>query len=150
MINRKLRVPHSASEMFQLVDNIDDYKNFLPWCKDSKVLSRTEDEVRATLVLSASGLQKSFTTCNRLQKDKMIEIGLIDGPFRRLEGYWLFHAESERQSTIQFDLEFEFSSRILSMAFAPVFHQVANTLVDAFAKRAIQLYGQHGQTNSAT
>ncbi len=127
--------------MFGLVDDIEQYKLFLPWCKDSRVLSRTEDEVRATLVLSAGGLHKSFTTCNRLQKDKMIEISLINGPFRLLEGFWRFHADTELHSTVEFDLEFEFSSKFLSLAFAPVFHQVASTLVDAFEKRANHLYG---------
>ncbi len=142
MIQRKLQVPYSAAEMFRLVDDVASYQQFLPWCKESKELSRTEDEVRATLILPAKGLQKAFTTCNRLQKDKMIEISLINGPFRHLEGFWLFHHEGEKLCTIQFDLEFEFSSKFLGLAFSPVFHQVANTLIDAFAKRAEQLYGK--------
>ena|SRR5579872_5588149 len=141
-IQRKLQVPYSAPEMFRLVDDVASYQLFLPWCKESQELSRTEDEVRATLILSAKGLQKSFTTCNRLQKDKMIEISLINGPFRHLEGFWLFHHEGEKLCTIQFDLEFEFSSKFLGLAFSPVFHQVASTLIDAFAKRAEQLYGK--------
>ncbi len=141
-IQRKLQVPYSAAEMFRLVDDVASYKQFLPWCKESTVLSRTEDEVRATLLLSAKGLQKAFTTCNRLQKDKMIEISLINGPFRHLEGFWLFHQDGEKLCTIQFDLEFEFSSKFLGLAFSPVFHQVASTLIDAFAKRAEQLYGK--------
>jgi ribosome-associated toxin RatA of RatAB toxin-antitoxin module len=140
-IQRKCRVPFSADKMYALVDDIEQYQQFLPWCKSSKILSRTADEVRATLVLAAGGLQKSFTTCNRLQQNKMIEITLVHGPFRQLEGFWLFHEEGQSACTVQLDLEFEFSSKILSMAFAPVFHQVANTLVDAFAKRAQVLYG---------
>lgn len=140
-IHRKKSLPYSASQMFGLVDDIDQYKLFLPWCKDSRVLSRTDDEVRATLILSAGGLHKSFTTCNRLQKDKMIEISLVNGPFRLLEGFWRFHADTETRSTVEFDLAFEFSSKFLSLAFAPVFHQVASTLVDAFEKRAKHLYG---------
>jgi ribosome-associated toxin RatA of RatAB toxin-antitoxin module len=141
MIHRKLCVPYSAADMFCLVDDVEQYQSFLPWCKQSIVLSRTEDEVRAMLTLSAGGLQKSFTTCNRLKKNKIIEISLVNGPFRHLEGFWLFHEEGEKSSTVQLDLEFEFSSKIISMAFSPVFHQVANTLVDAFAKRAEQKYG---------
>jgi ribosome-associated toxin RatA of RatAB toxin-antitoxin module len=141
IIQRKLQVPYHASQMFKLVDDVDQYEQFLPWCKESRVLSRTEDEVRATLTLSAKGLQKSFTTCNRIQKNKMIEISLVNGPFRHLEGFWLFHDQSEKLSTIQFDLEFEFASKFISLAFSPVFHQVANTLIDAFAKRAAELYG---------
>jgi ribosome-associated toxin RatA of RatAB toxin-antitoxin module len=142
MIQRKLQVPYSASDMFGLVDDVEQYKNFLPWCKESQVLHRTDNEVRASLTLAAKGLQKSFTTCNRLQKNKMIEITLINGPFRQLDGFWLFHEAEEKSSVIQFDLEFEFSNKFLGLAFSPVFHQVANTLIDAFAKRAEQLYGK--------
>jgi ribosome-associated toxin RatA of RatAB toxin-antitoxin module len=141
-IQRKCQVPYAASEMYALVNDIEHYQDFLPWCKSSRVLSRTEIEVRATLVLTAGGLQKAFTTCNRLQHNKMIEITLVDGPFRQLEGFWLFHDEGNSGCTIQFDLEFEFSSKILSIAFSPVFHQVANTLVDSFTKRASELYGK--------
>lgn len=141
IVQRKLQLLHSAGEMYRLVDDVASYKQFLPWCKESVELSRTEDEVRATLLLSAKGIQKSFTTCNRLQKNKMIEISLINGPFRQLEGFWLFHDEGEKSCTVQLDLEFEFSSKFLSLAFSPVFHQVANTLIDAFAKRAENLYG---------
>jgi len=147
-IHRKLQVPYTASDMFRLVDDVAQYQHFLPWCKQSVELSRTEDEVRAMLTLSAGGFQKSFSTSNRLKKNKMIEISLLNGPFKHLEGFWLFQDESEKSekseklSSVQLDLEFEFSSKIISMAFAPVFHQVANTLVDAFAKRAEQQYGK--------
>lgn len=139
-IQHKLAVPYSASQMYQLVDNIEDYAVFLPWCKDSKVLSRDEDEVHATLTLAAGAFQKSFTTCNRLQKDKMIEIRLVDGPFQRLEGFWRFENLAQG-SEVSLDLEFEFSSKIIALAFGPVFHQVASSLVDAFRGRAEQVYG---------
>lgn len=128
--------------MFRLVDDIENYQHFLPWCKESTVLSRTPDEVRATLTLAAKGLQKSFTTHNRIQNNKMIEISLVNGPFKHLEGYWQFHRTEDSQCIIQFDLEFEFSSKLLSIAFAPVFQQVASTLIDAFTERALQIYGK--------
>jgi len=141
VVHQSLTVPHSVSEMYQLVDKVEDYAQFLPWCTESKVLSRDEDEVRATLVLEASGFQKAFTTCNRLQKDKMIEIRLVDGPFHQLEGFWRFDSLEENKSVVTLDLEFEFSSKLLALAFGPFFHQVANSLVDAFSKRAAVLYG---------
>jgi len=141
IIQRKQKVNYQAFEMFRLVDDVDNYQHFLPWCKESKVLSRTPDEVRAVLILSAGGFHKAFSTCNRLQKDKMIEISLLDGPFRRLEGFWLFHDEGD-SCTIQFELDFEFSTKLFSMAFAPLFQQVSTTLVDAFVKRANDLYGR--------
>lgn len=142
-VNHSLIVPHSASEMYQLVDRIEDYANFLPWCKESKVLTRSEDEVRATLILAGGGFQKSFTTCNRLQKDKLIEIRLLNGPFQQLEGFWEFEPlEDNTSSRVRLDLQFEFSNKILALAFGPVFNQVANTLVEAFRSRAAEVYGK--------
>lgn len=142
IINHSLTVPHSVSEMYQLVNQVEDYAKFLPWCKESNVLSRSEDEVRATLVLTTGGFQKAFTTCNRLQHDKMIEIRLVDGPFHRLEGFWKFDGLENGHCRISLDLEFEFSSKLLALAFGPVFNQVANTLIEAFRKRAAEVYGQ--------
>lgn len=140
IINHSLAVPHSVSEMYQLVNCVEDYAKFLPWCKESSVLTRTEDEVRATLVLTGGGFQKSFTTCNRLQKDKMIEIRLLNGPFHQLEGFWRFDS-LDKGCRVTLDLEFEFSSKLIALAFGPVFNQVANTLVEAFRKRADEVYG---------
>lgn len=141
VIQRSSQVPYSAAQMYQLVDAIENYPEFLPWCKDSKIISRNEDEVLATLTLAGGGFQKSFSTCNRLQHDKMIEIRLLEGPFKHLEGFWRFQPEASNGCTITLDLEFEFAGKLISMAFAPIFNQVANTLVDAFTKRAIALYG---------
>lgn len=141
-VHRKVDTPYTPAEMFHLVDNIEEYCLFLPWCKESKVLSRTPDEVHATLMLAASGMQKSFTTHNRLQTNKMIEISLVNGPFKHLDGFWQFHLNEKNSCTIQFNLEFEFSSKLLSLAFAPVFQQVSSTLVDAFTQRAVQVYGK--------
>lgn len=128
--------------MYALVNDVESYPQFLPWCRSTRVLSRNEDEVRATIELARGGIQKSFTTCNRLQKDKMIEIRLVEGPFHHLEGFWRFDALDEKASRVSLDLDFDFSSRILSLAFGPVFGQIANTLVDSFQKRAVQVYGK--------
>ncbi len=86
IIKRSKIVPYTVSEMYALVNAIEDYPQFVHWCRSSTVHSRTENEVRATLCFARGGIQKSFTTCNRLQADKMIEVRLIDGPFRHLEG----------------------------------------------------------------
>jgi len=141
-ISRSALVPYSAAEMYALVNDVESYPQFLPWCRSSRVLSRNEDEVRATIELARGAIQKSFTTCNRLQKDKMIEIRLVEGPFHHLEGFWRFDALDEKASRVSLDLDFDFSSRILSLALGPVFGQIANTLVDSFQKRAVQVYGK--------
>jgi ribosome-associated toxin RatA of RatAB toxin-antitoxin module len=135
-------VPYSPAEMFALVDDIDRYPEFLPWCSAARVLARSDDEVRARISLSKSGVDKSFTTCNRNQKNKMIEIRLEEGPFRRLQGYWRFDALGDAGCKVSLDLEFEFSSRVLGMVVGPVFSQVANSLVDSFQKRAVGVYGK--------
>lgn len=141
-INRSALVAHSAAEMFALVDDIDRYPEFLPWCRSATVHSRDDDEVRATLDLAKGGIQKSFTTINRRQPGKMMEMRLLEGPFHHLEGFWRFDELSETACKVSLDLEFEFNSKVVGFAFGPVFNQVANTLVDSFCKRADDIYGK--------
>lgn len=141
-INRHALVPYSAAEMYNLVDDIDLYQQFLPWCKSSKVLSRTEDLVRASIELSKGGIEKSFSTANRVQKNKMIEIRLEEGPFHHLQGFWRFDALDDQACKISLLLEFEFSNKILGLTVGPIFNQIANSLVDAFCKRATDVYGK--------
>lgn len=140
-IQRAMIVPYSTEQMYDLVNNIERYPEFLPWCVASTILSRNEDEVYATLILSYGGLRKSFSTCNRLQKNKMIEIRLVDGPLSQLEGFWRFEAISETSSQVLLDLEFEIAHKLLNLPFQAIFHQIANSLVDAFHQRAIAIYG---------
>lgn len=140
-VSRNALVPYSAGQMFELVDDIESYSSFLPWCRSSQVLSRDADEVRATLEVAASGFNKSFTTCNRLQQGKMIEMRLVEGPFKHLQGFWRFDALSPEACKVSLDLEFEFNSGLMAMALGPIFGQIANGLMDAFLKRAGVVYG---------
>ena len=140
-INKSALVQHTAAEMFALVDDISSYADFLPWCGGSEELSRNDDEVSATVVIAHSGLNKAFTTKNRLQKDKMIEMSLVNGPFKHLHGFWRFEPLSEDACKVSLDLEYEFSNRLISMVVGPVFSQIANTLVDSFCQRAEVIYG---------
>jgi ribosome-associated toxin RatA of RatAB toxin-antitoxin module len=141
-VSRSALVPYSAEDMFRLVDDVESYERFLPWVKSSRELHRDDDTVRATLVFSKGGFEKSFTTQNRSQRGKMIDIRLVEGPFRHLDGYWRFEPLGEDACKVSLDLEFEFSSRLLGMAFGRVFTQVANTLVDSFVRRAEEVYGR--------
>jgi ribosome-associated toxin RatA of RatAB toxin-antitoxin module len=141
-INKSVEVPYSAAEMFALVDDIESYPRFLPWCRSTRVLSRNSDEVRASIELAKGKVSKSFTTCNRVQHNKMIEIRLLEGPFRHLEGFWRFEALNDRACKVSMDMDYEFSNTLLRMAVGPVFTQVANSLVDAFSKRATEVYGR--------
>ena len=139
VVKRAREVNFSCQQMYNLVDDIEKYDEFLPYFEKSVVHHRNEDEVQATLVIAAAGMNKSFTTRNRLQANKMIELRLVDGPFSHLEGFWRFDP-TETGSMITFDLEFEFSGRMLSMLLGPVFEQVTDKMVDAFCDRAESLY----------
>ena len=140
-IRKSALVPYTAEQMYGLVDDIDAYSEFLPWCRSSRELSRSDDEVRASIEIAHSGLHKSFTTVNRLQYGKMIEMRLVEGPFKHLEGYWRFDGLGEEGCRVSLDMEFEFSNRLLGMTVGPLFTQIANSLVDAFIKRAKEIHG---------
>ena len=141
-INRSALVPFSASQMFRLVDAIDLYPEFLPWCVDAQIHSRERNEVKATIELKKAGLHKSFSTLNLNTPGEEIEMRLLEGPFKQLQGHWRFQPLNETACKVTLDIEFEFSSRVLSMVVGPVFSQVANSLVDSFQKRAVDVYGK--------
>ncbi|KTC92689.1 type II toxin-antitoxin system RatA family toxin [Legionella cincinnatiensis] len=139
IVKKSRTVNYTCEQMFALVNEVERYAEFLPYCSESLVHHRDEDEVQATLVIGAAGMSKSFTTRNRLQINKMIEIRLVDGPFSHLEGFWRFD-EVEEGCKISFDLEFEFAGRMFSMLLGPVFEQVTDKMVDSFCERAKTIY----------
>jgi ribosome-associated toxin RatA of RatAB toxin-antitoxin module len=139
-VKKSRTVVYSCEQMFQLVNDVAQYQSFLPYCTQSSVHHRDEDEVQATMVIGAAGMSKSFTTRNRLQLNKMIEIRLVDGPFSHLEGFWRFD-EVDTGCLISFDLEFEFAGRMFSMLLGPLFEQITDKMVDAFCDRAESVYG---------
>ena len=143
IIQKSKQVPYSCEEMYTLVNNVERYAEFLPYCSQSMVHHRDPNEVQATLVISAAGMSKSFTTKNLLQPNKMIEIRLIDGPFQHLEGFWRFDPieGKDTECEIHFDLEFEFASRLFSSFLNPMFTQLTDSIMDAFYKRAEAIYG---------
>ncbi len=144
-IKRSALVHYSPAEMYALVNDVASYPDFLPWCRSSRVLSESATEMTASVEIARGALNQTFTTRNTLQKDKMIRIGLVDGPFKTLHGAWTFNAlKSDNACKIELDLEYKFDSGLMSIAARPVFNQIANTLVDAFSKRAIQVYGERG------
>ncbi len=139
-IIRQALMPYSAGQMYDIVNAVDKYSDFLPWCARSTVDSSTETSMQATLLMHKGKLNHSFTTRNQLDPGKKINIHLVNGPFKHLNGVWTFTQLNEKNSKIELNLNFEFSNRIISLLIGPVFTQIANTLVDAFCKRAHQLY----------
>jgi len=131
--------------MYQLVNDVADYANFLPWCRSSEVKSESDTEMVATVEIAKGILNKTFTTHNQLVKDKRIELKLVDGPFKKLSGYWQFDAlKTDNACRVSLDLQFEFDSAMMSIAAKPIFTQIANSLVDSFCKRAVEVYGERG------
>lgn len=140
VVKKSRVVRYTCEQMYNLVNDIESYGEFLPYFDRSEVHHRNEDEVQATLHIAAAGMTKSFTTRNRLQANKMIYIRLVDGPFSHLEGFWRFD-DTPEGCQISFDLEFDFAGRMFSMLLGPVFEQVTDKMVDAFCDRADALYG---------
>ena len=132
-VSRSALVPFTPRQMFDLVNDVPRYPEFLQWCEGTEVLEDKPDEMLARLDLAFSGLRKSFTTRNRLQPGKMIEIRLVDGPFH--------HLANGDACKVVLDMEFDFSTPLVKFAFGPVFTQIANSLVDSFTRRARDLYG---------
>jgi len=128
--------------MFRLVDDVDSYAEFLPWCNHSEVLSRSDDTVEATLELHKGVASKSFTTRNTLSMDEAIDIELLGGPFRHLAGGWKFQSLGDEGSKVSLDLEFEFESRMIDMIFGAFFEETCNSLIDAFTRRAADVHGE--------
>lgn len=141
-IDRSALVPYTPHEMFVLVTDADAYPQFLPWCCGAEVLSYEHDEMVARLDFSVGGVSKSFTTRNCHQADSEVSIQLVDGPFSQLDGRWRFEPLGDQGCKISLFLEYDFSSKIVSMVVGPVFSQIANSLVDAFQKRAAEVYGE--------
>lgn len=143
IIKRNALVSYTARQMFELVNKIEDYPAFLPWCKESHIISQTDKEVEATLEIAWSGMHKNFTTRNYLHPYEKIEITLVNGPFKHLEGRWNFIPLGELGCKVHMELEFEFTGNMIDKVFQPIFNHIANSLVDAFCKRAVDVYGTH-------
>ncbi|HEX7218009.1 MAG TPA: type II toxin-antitoxin system RatA family toxin [Burkholderiales bacterium] len=139
-IARSAIVEHSAAEMYALVDGIEAYPEFLPWCAQAVVHERKPGATRATLTVGLHGLRHSFTTQNQNRPGEAIDMRLVQGPFRRFHGEWRFVPLGEHASRIEFRLEYEFSSRTLGRLLAPLFDGIADSMVEAFVRRAAELH----------
>lgn len=139
-IQRSALVAYSAQAMFDLVNDVASYPEFLPGCTDSKVLEQHDNEMKASLLVSKAGVKQWFTTRNTLHAPSRIDMQLVDGPFKHLKGGWTFSALSESACKIELDLDFEFSNKITQFAFGKIFSGLATSMVNAFTERAKQVY----------
>ena len=142
IVEKSVLIERSSAEMFNLVENIEDYPKFLPWCAKTEIDYRDAVRTVATLHISYLSVRSHFTTENGKQYPHVMSMRLVDGPFRRLEGQWNFRALSENACKIEFRLAYEFSSKIFEKVIGPVFGQITDTFVDAFVRRADVVYGE--------
>jgi len=142
VIDRSALVGHGAQAMFALVADVESYPQFLPWCDRAVVSLREPGRTVATLRIDFHGLKQEFTTENLDQPGARIDMRLVSGPFRSLEGSWSFTGLGENGCKVELGLRYEFSSAILEKAIGSVFHGIADGLVEAFVRRAAQKYGR--------
>jgi ribosome-associated toxin RatA of RatAB toxin-antitoxin module len=127
--------------MFGLVDRVEDYPQFLPWCGGAELHERTATRTAATLRISYHGIKSQFSTENIKDEPRLMEIRLTDGPFTHMDGRWCFTALGETACKVEFRLHYEFSSQLLEKVLGPVFNHIADTFVESFVKRAQKVYG---------
>ncbi len=146
-VKKSILLWYSPHEIYTLVIAIEDYPRFLPWCEKVDVVARDEQGPTARLHLAYAGVRHAFTTRNVHRLDESVHIGLVDGPFSLLDGTWRFVAlalpagDERKACKIEFEMRYAFSNGPLEMLISPVFDRIANTFVDAFVKRAEQVYG---------
>lgn len=141
VVHKSVLLGYSAEQMFALVDNVEDYPKFLPWCGGAEVRSREGNKVVAALKINYHGVKQSFSTENTNSPPTSINMVLLEGPFKHLHGTWNFKPLRSDACKIDFELHYEFSSKVLEQIIGPVFSMIANSFVDSFCKRAEAVYG---------
>lgn len=140
-VEKSVLIGHSAHQMYDLVADVDAYPKFLPWCSGTEVKQLDNQRAAATLHINYHGLRLHFTTENQMEKGALIDMKLMNGPFKHLDGYWRFHALAQDACKIEFQLNYELSGKLVEKIAGPVFNHIATTLVEVFVKRATVLYG---------
>lgn len=141
-VNRSALVMFSAEQMYDLVNDVAAYPQFLPGCVGSEVITLQDNVMTASVEVAKAGIRKTFTTTNTLFSNERIDMALLDGPFKSLQGGWQFVALDEKACKIVLALDFEFSSKLVELAFGKVFKELVNNMVKAFTERAKVVYGQ--------
>ncbi len=141
-VKKNVLVTHTAEQMFALVDDIEHYADFLPWCNQSVVHKREPNMVEATVGIDYMRLKQSFSTRNTNIDGREIRMQLLEGPFKSLEGIWKFTPFGDIGCRIDFQLQYEFANGLISHIIAPVFGRISGTLVDSFIKEADKRHGK--------
>jgi ribosome-associated toxin RatA of RatAB toxin-antitoxin module len=139
-VSKSVLVPFSARQMYDLVANCEDYPAFLPWCGGGRILEQNGNELAAELKIDFKGIRQSFSTRNVNVPGESIDMKLLTGPFKHLEGHWRFTPLADDACRVDFRLEYHFSSSLLEKVVGPVFAHITSTFVDAFVQRAEVIY----------
>ncbi|WP_299659044.1 type II toxin-antitoxin system RatA family toxin [uncultured Psychromonas sp.] len=140
-VSRSALLMYSAQEMYQLVNDVNAYPEFLPGCSETTVLLDQINLMKASIKVSKAGISQTFVTENTLVEGQSISMKLLEGPFKHLSGGWTFTALDEQACKVSLDLEFEFSNSIVKLAFGRVFHELIGSMVKSFSNRAKTVYG---------
>jgi ribosome-associated toxin RatA of RatAB toxin-antitoxin module len=140
-VSRSALLMYSADEMYQLVNDVKSYPEFLPGCVDAKILNHIDDVMSASVVVSKAGIKQEFTTENKLLDGRSIAMNLVDGPFKHLSGGWKFLPLDDQACKVSLDLKFEFSSKLVEVAFGRIFNELVGSMVKSFSERAKIIYG---------
>lgn len=141
VVHKSVLLAYSAEQMFALVDRVEEYPAFLPWCGGVDVRERAPDRLVAAIQINYHGIRQSFTTQNTHTPPTSMQMTLVEGPFSHLDGQWHFKALREDACKVEFDLHYEFSSKMLEKLIGPVFSKIADSFVESFCKRAEAVYG---------
>ncbi len=139
-ISRTALVPYSAEQMYRLVNDVKSYPEFLPGCTGSRILESSAQQMTAAVDVAKAGISKTFTTRNTLTRNQSILMNLVDGPFKKLIGGWKFTPLSADACRIEFQLDFEFTNKLIELAFGRIFKELASNMVQAFTARAKEVY----------
>ncbi len=139
-LSKSAIVPYSCEQMYQLVNQVNDYPEFLNWCSSACILNQTDDEVTASVTINKSSFNQTFTTVNTLTNNRRIDMRLKKGIFKQLNGTWVFTKLNDTACKVELSLSFSFSSKIVDMAIAPIFTKIANSQLEAFIARAKAVY----------
>jgi len=141
-ISKTAVVPYTAEQMFALVNDIEAYPEFLPWCTGASVTNRSATCLTASVSLATGMIKQTFTTENTMRPGRQIDVRLISGPFSYLNGSWRFEPAGAGLCRIELDMNFEFRSKLLKLTLSPVFNRFMNSLVSSFVGRAGKIHGQ--------
>jgi ribosome-associated toxin RatA of RatAB toxin-antitoxin module len=142
VVQKTVLLAFSAEQMFALVEKVEDYPAFLPWCGGVEVKQRSPEKLVATITIAYHGIKQSFTTENQNTAPRHMQMKLVEGPFSQLDGQWRFKPLREDACKVEFELHYEFSSKVLEKLIGPVFTIIANSFVESFCKRAEEVYGK--------